>query len=345
MKRKALIGVHIIFWFYLMIVVQVMNDLAYKHQFIVLSRFTSPLFLSNVFIFGLIFYVNYFVTLPAFFKRRWFLMIVLSWLLFGMAYVGLRFGIQEYLFLKYLGICNYCESAYGQEWGIYVVNNFLQSVSQLLLPGTIIWFIDHWLRAEKQQLALQQEKVNAERALLQSQISPHFLFNSLNNIYSMVYHQSENSLPAIQKLSGIMRYMMTESSATEILLSKEIDYLRDYIALQQYRSRRTSVQFILEGDAAGKQIAPLLLISFVENAFKHGVSTDPEHPVEITMGIDTDGLVFSVRNKINRSNKDVTSGIGLKNVKSRLALQYADRYALDIQEKENTFTIRLQLAI
>lgn len=345
MKRKTLIGVHIIFWFYLLIVIQVMNDLAYKQQFVVFSRLISPLFISNVFIFGFIFYVNYFVILPVFFKRRWFVVIVLSWLLCGMVYVALRFVIQEYLFLKYLGICNYCEGAYGKEWGIYVVNNFIQSISEIILPGAVIWFIDHWLRAEKQQLALQQEKVHAERALLQSQISPHFLFNSLNNIYSMVYHQSENSLPAIQKLSGIMRYMMMESSSEQILLSKEIDYLCDYIELQRYRSRRTSVQLVLEGEAGGRQIAPLLLISFVENAFKHGISTDPEHPVAIRMVIDARGLEFSVRNRINRSNKDVTSGIGLKNVKSRLALQYADRYSLDIAEKENTFVVRLQLAI
>jgi LytS/YehU family sensor histidine kinase len=211
------------------------------------------------------------------------------------------------------------------------------------MAGTIIWFIDDWLKSEKQKIQLQKEKVDAERAFLQTQISPHFLFNSLNNIYSMVYHDSKDSLPAIQKLSGMMRYIISESHSGWIALAKELAYLDDYIRLQQYRSKDAAVQFSVDGDPAGKFIAPLVLIGFVENAFKHGIISSKDHPIVIRMEIEENSLLFVTKNKINSDTKDSVSGIGLKNIESRLSLQYPGLYTLDINNNDEIFEVSLSI--
>ncbi|MCG2614103.1 histidine kinase [Terrimonas sp. NA20] len=343
MTKKALIGVHLAYWFYFMIVTEFANNLAYKNRWFALSDNIGLLFISNLVIFGFIFYFNYLVLLPRFFKRRKFLQLILSWILLSISFVGLRYFFQEYLFLKYFNTCNFCYTDYGRTWPIYAVNNFFQGLSSFIMAGTIIWFADDWLRSEKQKMRLQKEKVEAERAFLQAQVSPHFLFNSLNNIYSMVYHGSEDSLPAIQKLSGMMRYIISESHSVWIDLTKELLYLDDYIQLQKYRIKDAAIQYTIMGDPASKVIAPLILISFVENAFKHGIVTDQANPVVIRMEIMNDSLKFYIANKINPDSKDSVSGIGLKNVESRLGLQYPGTHSLAVKTENGIFEASLSI--
>ncbi len=343
MTRKALIVVHVAYWVYFMVITEFANNLAYKNRFTSISDYVSLLFISNLVIFGVIFYFNYLVLLPRFFKKKKFLQLILSWLFLAMSFVGLRYFIQEYLFLKYLNICNYCYSNYGRTWPIYVVNNFFQGLSNFIMAGAIIWFIDDWFRSEKQKVQLQKEKLEAERAFLQTQVSPHFLFNSLNNIYSMVYHGSKDSLPAIQKLSGMMRYVISESHSVWIDLGKELSYLEDYIQLQQYRIKDAAIEYTVIGDPAGKVISPLILISFVENAFKHGIVTDHAYPVVIRMEIKESSLELFVVNKINQDFKDSVSGIGLKNVESRLSLQYPGMHSLAVKNNNGIFEVNLSI--
>ncbi len=343
MGKKVLIGVHLAYWFYILVIMEMVNSLAYKNSFINVDRVTNVLLVSNALLFAAIFYINYFLLLPRLFKKKKFLLLIVSWICLALLFVGLRFFIQEYLFMKWLGICNYCYPDYGSKWPVYVVNNFFQGLSNFILAGTVIWFADDWLRSEKQKIRLQKEKVDAERAFLQSQVSPHFLFNSLNNIYSMVYHGSPDSLNAIQKLSGMMRYVLSESQSVWIDLYRELTYLDDYIQLQRYRIRDAAIHYSITGDASGKVIAPLILISFVENAFKHGVVTDKGYPVVIRIEIIEDRLLFFTSNKISKASKDNTSGIGLSNVASRLSLQYPGLHTLAINEQDGIFEARLSI--
>ncbi len=345
MTRKVLIGVHLAYWTYFMVIMEFANDLAYKNRLPKIADYVSLLFISNLLIFGMIFYINYLVFLPRFFKKRKFLQLIVSWILLSLFFVGLRFLVQEYLFLKYSGICNYCYDDYGNSWPVYVVNNFFQGLSNFIMAGTIIWFVDDWLKSEKQKVRLQKEKVDAERAFLQTQVSPHFLFNSLNNIYSMVYHGSENSLPAIQKLAGMMRYIIAESHSVLIDLSKELVHLDDYIQLQKYRIRNAAIEYSVVGDSAGKVISPLILVCFVENAFKHGVVVDQDHPVLINIDIQENSLDFFMKNKVNLDSKDGVSGVGLKNVESRLSLQYPGKHSLEIRNENGIFEVRLSIDI
>jgi two-component system, LytTR family, sensor kinase len=343
MSKKVLIGVHLAYWFYFMVITEFINDLAYKSRWPQVTDYVSLLFISNLVIFVTIFYVNYLILLPRFLKKRRFIRLIISWLLLALSFVGIRFLLQEYLFPRYIGICNYCYDDYSRTWPIYVVNNFFQGLSNLILAGAVIWFADDWLRSEKQKMKLQKEKVEAERAFLQTQVSPHFLFNSLNNIYSMVYHGSEDSLPAIQKLSGMMRYIISESHSVWIDLGKELAHLDDYIQLQKYRIRDAAIDYSVSGNPSGKVISPLILISFVENAFKHGVVSDHAHPVVIRMEIQEDELTFLVVNRINGDSKDNVSGVGLKNVENRLALQYPGMHSLSVRDSKNMFEVRLSI--
>jgi hypothetical protein len=316
------------------------NTLAYHSKIFDFKRLVHPLAFSNYAIFLAIFYLNYFFVLPRYLGQKKYKQALSLWVLLVLAFVGSRYFIQEYLFLKYYNICNFC----GVKAPVYFVNNFFQALSSLILGGTVIWFIDNWLKIEKQKIVLEQEKVLAERALLQSQVNPHFLFNTLNNIYSMVFHHSEHSLKAIKKLSEIMRYCLKESASDWVDLSTEVSYLKNYIALQQYRVKNPAVLYEESGSFANKTIPPMLLISFVENAFKHGILNDPHYPIAITIAAGEKELTFIVSNKISRDSKDAVSGVGLASVKKRLQLYYGPKHVLQIKEDDQNYCSKLILS-
>jgi two-component system LytT family sensor kinase len=204
-----------------------------------------------------------------------------------------------------------------------------------------------WARTEKERRELQNEKLISELALLKSQINPHFLFNTLNNICSLARKKSDDTEPAIIKLSQIMRYMLTDSRQDKVNLNDEVDYLNNFIELQKIRVRdKVDVSFNIFGDISMIQIEPLLLIPFIENAFKHGISYKDKSMIRIDLKTDTEGLVFSVENSKpsmrDRSNLE-ESGIGLKNVRRRLELLYPGKHILDIKDTDLKYQIMLKI--
>jgi LytS/YehU family sensor histidine kinase len=210
--------------------------------------------------------------------------------------------------------------------------------------STVLKFILDWFLNEKVRRHLENEKLIAELAFLKSQINPHFLFNSLNNIYSLSYQKSEKTPEAILKLAEIMRYMLYESNVDKVALLDEIRYLENYIELQKLRFKDSIyIKFEIIGDPQGLKITPLILISFVENAFKHGIATDIEVPISITLKFSEEKLFFEVVNKKSELNKDITGGIGLPNVKRRLDLLYKNQYRLNIDDKSDIYRCELNL--
>ena len=200
---------------------------------------------------------------------------------------------------------------------------------------------DRWIRAE-------DEKLHAELAYLKAQINPHFLFNTLNSIYAMALGRSEQTAVAIVRLSSMMRYVLVEAGKEKVPLEKELTYLTDYIQLQQTRFEG-SLQLGLEinGQPLGKSIFPLLLIPFVENAFKYGVN--PEEPSTIGIRIDIDGhdLKLKVCNRkvaIAAPDADAPGGLGIRNTRRRLQLLYPGRHSLEIEDEVKTFTVLLNLS-
>lgn len=215
-----------------------------------------------------------------------------------------------------------------------------------LIRFTIQWFHDQQIKAE-----LINQKQASELAFLRAQVNPHFLFNTLNNIYSLALQKSDNVAVSIARLSDIMRYMLKDSNKEKVPLEKELEYLQSFIVLQRLRIEYDNfIQFKIKGDISNKKIAPMLLIPFVENAFKHGSKKVNLPGVIINIEIEKKLLKLTVLNfmkeKKNETEDDL-QGNGLYNVKKRLGLIYKDRYILKINEDthRNQFEVFLTIEL
>jgi LytS/YehU family sensor histidine kinase len=208
--------------------------------------------------------------------------------------------------------------------------------------------LNYWYRQKQKTTEAQNEKMAAELDLLKSQIHPHFLFNTLNNLYSFTLEKSEKAPEIILKLSNLLRFMIYESSVAFIPLHKEISILQQYIDLEQLRyGDRLDISFTINGDLNKKQIAPLLLLPFLENVFKHGVSHQTDR-CWISFDLRVSGSFIYLKLINSKDNDDISglsqfSGIGLQNVKRRLDLLYAGCHKLETLEMEEVFIVNLAL--
>lgn len=194
---------------------------------------------------------------------------------------------------------------------------------------------------------IEAEKNKAELALYKAQINPHFLFNTLNTLYALVLSGSDKTESAFVKFSGILRYMYSQSGSELIPAERELDYIRQYVDLQKLRlNRHTQVNLAI--DMADKQvlIPPMILITFVENVFKYGTSSDTDCTVYIHICVDEDRLLLETENAVMRRREDGNQGIGIANCRKRLELLYPGRYELRVGESDNQYktylTIRLK---
>lgn len=215
--------------------------------------------------------------------------------------------------------------------------------------STAIRISNEWFKNEKQIKEMENQKLAAELAFLKSQVNPHFLFNILNNICSLARKKSDDTENALIKLSRIMRYMLYESKDEKVGLEKEVEYLNSYIELQKLRvSENVVIHFTITGDPESLMIEPMLLIPFVENAFKHGVSYLDTSIINISLVVDHKALDFKVDNTI-AANRDTSlpsdSGIGLKNVVRRLELLYPERHTLNVNDNGLVYKIDLHIAL
>lgn len=203
-------------------------------------------------------------------------------------------------------------------------------------------------RKQKQVSELEKQKVESELKFLKSQVNPHVLFNNLNNIYSYALEKSEKVPEMLLKLSEIMRYMLKDGTETMVPLKKEIKYLENFIELQKLRLEgRGDVAFSVQGDPANYKIAPLLLVSFVENSFKHSMKTEDDIYINILIIIEEGRLTFVARNNYadikNPELNHEAGGIGLQNVKKRLQLIYENKHSLSIDQENGEFSVHLTL--
>ncbi|HEY4112372.1 sensor histidine kinase [Puia sp.] len=202
-----------------------------------------------------------------------------------------------------------------------------------------------WLLKQKEFLHAQQEKVTAELQLLKAQVHPHFLFNTLNNIYSFSLDRSPKTPELILKLSSLLSYMLYDCKAEEVRLEKEVQIMRDYLDLEKERYGDTlEISWMVEGDIRDVFISPLLMLPFLENAFKHGASEQIEKP---WMGVDisaTNGILkFKIANSKNEYISHSNNGIGINNVKKRLEFLYPGKYELKINDEGDFFAVSLMI--
>lgn len=213
--------------------------------------------------------------------------------------------------------------------------------------GLSVSVIQEWLKSEERKKEVEHEKINTELSLLKSQINPHFFFNTLNNIYSLAITKSDETASSVLKLSSIMRYVLTETQHDFVPLSQEIEFIKNFIDLQWVRlTEKVKVSFTVDGNTENKIIAPLLFITFVENAFKYGVSTVDNSTISIRISATENHVVLDVQNSISKTAKHFngnTTGVGIANVKRRLELLYPHKHKLTTTEKDNQYIVHLEL--
>ena len=253
------------------------------------------------------------------------------------------------MFIKYprkpstesLGIFSYRFRGY---FTLNILNNVSVVVVAFAYRLLLLWFQQEKLRKE-----LENQKLQAELSFLKLQVNPHFLFNALNNIYSLsVMEKSTKTGQSVMKLSELMRYVLyeKEDAQNRVSLDKEIRHINSYIDLEKLRHPGdVYINFSIEGEINGKRIVPLLLFPLIENACKHGILTDAQKPVDINLKVTDHQLNFSIENSINSYQKDEVGGIGLPNVQKRLDLLYGKKYSLDVSKAADRFIVNLQLPL
>jgi hypothetical protein len=207
--------------------------------------------------------------------------------------------------------------------------------------------LQQWFLAERQKEKAEKETLRTELSLLKSQVNPHFLFNTLNNIYAMAITESEHTADAVMKLSQIMRYILHEAEHETVPLQKDLEFLQRYIDLQKFRlSEKVTLDYRVQGDGQLLRIAPLLMIPFVENAFKYGVSTREKSHIGIDIRIRENVVTLYVENTKHALSAAATmdnTGIGINNARRRLALLYPGRHELTISDDTARFVVSLKI--
>lgn len=217
--------------------------------------------------------------------------------------------------------------------------------------ASMIRFFKLFIQKEEKEHQLTKENLETKHAFLKAQVNPHFLFNALNNLYSIAVQKKEEEIAeGLENLSGIMHYLTYDSGSKEVRLDKEIELLQNYIAIQHLRfdeSDDITISFNIEGETSTKLIAPVILLPLVENAFKHGIKPDKKALVSIKLFVKEDEFTFKVKNTFfAKSEKEITEkGIGLDNVKRRLELIYPDQYTFDTQQTDKHFIAALNMKL
>jgi two-component system, LytTR family, sensor kinase len=224
---------------------------------------------------------------------------------------------------------------------------FVSNLITYGIIGSLFRFFVDWLNKDKIQLQLSRQNLQSELALLRTQINPHFLFNSLHNIDTLILVNPEKASDSLIKLSELMRYTLYDADTEFIELSKEIDYINKYINLQELRlTNKSLISFTVEGSVESIKVAPMLFISFIENAFKHATDKEVEAGISIQFKITEHRILFNVTNAFDATKnrvKDETSGIGLENVRRRLELIYPNNHKLEISTKDNRYKVELTI--
>ena len=332
-RKQKEIGIHVSIWVIFAFFNLLQASTNYTHVLLVL--------LSNI----LLFYINYLFLVPQFLLKKKTILYVV----FATALVVLMVFIFSELEPRFL--TDRPGNLLRPELGgpRKHLRFFIPSVLNVLLivTGIAIKMYNEWSKNEINKIEIEVQKSNTELHFLKHQLSPHFLFNSLNSIYSLTNKKSNDASEAVITLSELMRYMLYETNNEFVSLDKELDYVHNYLKLQRLRiANNENVTLNIRGNTSDEKIRPLLLISFIENAFKYGTDFKGNTEVKIEIQIKENELNFTCQNLIGTRKTDKDhSGIGLNNTKERLELLYPDKHVLLVEEKDDRFVVDLTLKL
>lgn len=337
---QSILFQHFIFWsvfifsFYLLI---------FGLEGFSLKNFTPTRTLSTfltIFYIAIAVYINLLVLIPYFLKRK-------KYISFGLLqivniFVIIAFNITTSLLIENASISQ-----------VNVFNEFIYEailISLFISITTFLKLLRDWINFQEDAIKYketQRQKLEAELKLLRGQINPHFLFNTLNNLYALSLDKSDKTPNLILKLSDLMRYMLYDCRDSYVLIDKEISFIKNYLELEKIRiGEKANVDMHVKGSTGLQQIAPLLFIPFIENAFKHGCNRQLNHSfIKIIFDFEKQGVLkFSIEN--TKEDKEYIkdkkySGIGIENVKKRLTLLYPEKHSLKISDNQNIFKVEL----
>ena len=271
--------------------------------------------------------------IPVFFLQKKYLAFICSIILSS---IGTQF---------FVALLTYNRFDFSSTW-IGIVS-FLSRGAPIPFVFIMIKMLKTWYLKEKEKDILIRENANAELQLLKAQVHPHFLFNTLNNIYFFILTNTNKAQGLVSKLEKILKYMVTECDQPIVPLGKEINMINDYFDLEKVRYEGLDIEIKMTGNYTNKMIAPLLMIPFIENSFKHGTSKMLRNPwIKLFIQADEDMLHFTLANsKPANEIGNKKGGIGLSNVKKRLNLLHAEKHYLQIETTANTFTVNMQIPL
>jgi two-component system LytT family sensor kinase len=296
--------------------------------------------LKTVFIAGTIFYI-----LPQFSRKR-NLAVFIAQCIAGLLFC---FITEQYIQVNILtGSWPLAHTHTSKFLGPFWMTNLFLYLFFLLVICSY-FFTNEWVKHEKQKRELIETQFTTELNFLKNQVNPHFLFNTLNNLFSIAQRNNDDETAnGISKLAGLMRYMLYDSSVTKVSLQKEIKNIEDFIGLNKlrYTNEEVVVSMHTSGNIEQAFITPMLLLPFVENAFKHGISIEDTSAISIFMVAEKNKILFECSNPV--AEKDIVKqtehgGIGLENVKRRLLLLYPGKHILTITDSGKIFTVKLEI--
>lgn len=285
-------------------------------------------------------YANYLFYMPRLLKDKKWLPYTLKFL------VTLIIATSIFVLFKRYLVDGYTYTAHWAYSNRFAIMNAM-SATFLSSFLAMLKFLEDWFQLEATRQEVINEKLSAELRFLKAQINPHFLFNTLNNLYYLAYTQSPNTTEVIAKLSQMMRYMIYDSNHQKVPLNKELEYMQNYISLENLRlNDQIPIKFDIEGSPEQVLITPLILITFLENAFKHGVgNNNPNAWVNISLKIGRNSCIYTVENSKLPTPPlpGEKSGIGLQNVRRRLELSYPAQYELTEEDRKESYFVQLKL--
>lgn len=292
-------------------------------------------------------YVNLLVLMPWLYNRRRYVLYALFFLLLMVTGGILERALTHYFVLPWEAVHDPAryEIEVKELWIPIRIARLSFDIGIVLAITMMFRLMRDHIRREKLLRQIEKEKFTAELNLLKAQINPHFLFNTFNSLYALTLNKSDLAPQLVLRISQLMHYMLYSTSGNEVALNDEINYLKDYISIEQTRfADRVEVSFQCAGVTAGLKIAPLLLLPFVENAFKHGVEEGLGW-VTINLNYRDGYLFFKVDNSYASKAIPGKPGIGLANVQQRLNLLYPGRHTLNITKNEESFEAELKIAL
>ena len=302
--------------------------------------FFNTSFVLSIFI---VYLLNFYIFCDWFLNKKRILLYFLSIAVSLLIFAGVRYFLQEVVVFKIIGRHNYVEES--RELTFYVRDNFFFGLPAVILSA-LSYLFWQFQSAQQQNQELLLENKKAEFQMLKAQVSPHFLFNTLNSFYSQLILKEDEMAADILVLSDLLRYVITETDKDEAVLSKEIQFIQNYIHLQKKRFEdRLFLDFTIEGNYSNEKILSSALIHFVENVFKHGKFNSEEEKAIISIRIKEGFLEISTFNYNVESENYSSTGIGFENLTKRLEYMYKDQFVLEKTEENNTFKAYLKIPL